>query len=960
MSVPGSLRRWLTAGVCASALFWTPGPAKADPISAAIVSALAITGTAATVATFVITTALQLAGAYALSKLAGPKQKAQDRQASVTTINVGEVPREVVFGRACTGGSLMSACNYGGEYGTDWECLEMALADHQLDGLEGYYIDSTYYPFLGNGLQAGFSNCLDIEFVNANDDVAPPARFAAAGFGDLDRARGVAKVWFAYKADSKVWPQGRPSVKFVVRGKRCYDPRLDDTVPGGSGPQRWNAPFTWTWTENAKICHYNFQRGIYALDQVDQPQHLLVGRGLTAIEAPPERVFAAANVCDELVALKAGGTERRYRVGGVIRADETFDAVEEMFAAAMAGVIVQREGGVEIEPGQAKSTVAEITDLDLVVGEKVSFDRFLPDTQRMNSVVGRYIEPAQAWSDHAAPIRRSILDIQDDGGPREESLSLSLVTSGTQAQRCAEIHRRLGRMERRSTIVLGPRFSGLEEGDWIGWTSDRRHGGGRVVYRVEAWSRAPSWRRTLALREIASSAFTWVAANDELVPGTPPPAEAARPGPLALGGVLVYAVNLTGADGSREPAIKATWFTPVDPAVLGVRLEVRVAGEADVAATSVSTREGIDSGVLVTTNGVAASATLEARLVPLADQSREVIPSDWDAVITGPSTASGATSVPWSGVADDDGQRPEDGADVTANHTAADTAAVAGRSALQVINDFDLDVLNLAEELLRAGIWRGEADTLLYIGGVPIRTVTQQLGVTVGGHTAFITQLQEVDGNGNAKLLFAVNSDGNVAGMELVAGGGLTEINFLANILGVTDPNGVGPPTKVLEYSGGKWRFKDTLYVQRLIADIIETQHLKINSVVTDRIVDHSLSDNMISGASSTVYGTGFDVILFSQTFTLDYPARVRAEGDVAFLDGGGNGPSYHQSRLRLTINGDQVNRNDAGGVVATSVLAITGSLEVPAGSCTVELIGMTKPDDYYTFRNLFTEWFYK
>lgn len=639
-----TFRRWLLAGACGLAVLGLPVVAQADPISATIVAAIGLTGTAATIATFVITSALQIASAYALSKLSKPKNKAaaQERQASVTTLSLGEVSREAVFGRACTAGSLANAFNFGGTYGTDWECLVIALADHELDALEGYIIDGTFYAWAANGLQPGFSSCLDMEFINAKDDVPPPARFAAAaGYGSTDRLKSIAKVYFAYKASDTVFPQGRPSVKFVVRGKRCYDPRQDDTVPGGEGLHRWNDPSTWTWTENAAICRYNWVRGIYALDQVDSPEQLLIGRGLSAIEAPPDRVIAPASVCDELVNLRAGGTEKRYRVGGVIRADETYDAVEEMFAAAMAGVIVQREGGVEVEPGQAKSAVAEITDLDLVVGEKAMFDRFLPDPQRVNSVIGRYVEPAQNWSDHAAPVRRSILDIQADGQPKEEPLDLSLVTSGTQAQRCAEIERRNGRLERRATITLPPRFSYLEEGDWIGWTSERRHNGGRVVYRVEAYSRAPDWRRTLALREIAALSYSWDAATDEFIPGTAPAPEPARPAVLALSGVGFSVLALEGTDGSVTPAVKAVWATPVDPAVIGIRLEVRVAGEAEVTPTLATERSTINGGVMVTTAGVPPGTALEARLSPLADPSREVTSSAWTPVTTGASSSGG-------------------------------------------------------------------------------------------------------------------------------------------------------------------------------------------------------------------------------------------------------------------------------------------------------------------------------
>jgi hypothetical protein len=628
---------WLLGCACAAALACAPAVAHADPISAAVVTAIGLTGTAATVATFVVSSALRLAGIAAISKLtgAGRKAVAQERQASVISLSLGETPREALFGRVCTAGSLVDAFNYGGSYGTDWECLVIALADHKIDALEGFFVNDVYYPYTGDGGQPAFSNYLDIEFINGSmDPEADASRFTTAGgWSSGDRLKGVSHVYFSYKFDEKTWPQGRPSFKFLVRGKRCYDPRLDSTVPGGSGPHRWATPSTWEWSENAQICRYNWVRGVYAGDQVGAPQHLLVGRGLSALEAPPERIFAAANLCDEAVALKAGGTEPRYRVSAIVRADESFDTTEEMFAAAMAGVVVQREGGVEIEPGQSKSAVIEITDADLVVGEKVAFDRFLADTQRINTVVPTYVEPAQGWSDHAAPVRRSITDINTDGGTREEALALSFVTSGTQAQRCGEIQRRMNRLERRATIVLGPRFSGLEEGDWIGWTSDRFHGGARVVYRVEVWSRAESWRRTLALREVAASAFSWTAASDEYTPGAAVPDEPGLPAALALAGVTITPVGLASTDGlTIVPAVQAIWTAPVDPAVRGIRLEIRLQGEAEVAATNAA---DVNSGVMVTTNGIAADALLEARLVPIGDGGRDVVPSSWVAFTAG-------------------------------------------------------------------------------------------------------------------------------------------------------------------------------------------------------------------------------------------------------------------------------------------------------------------------------------
>jgi hypothetical protein len=267
------------------------------------------------------------------------------------------------------------------------------------------------------------------------------------------------------------------------------------TVPGGSGPHRWLDPGTREWGENAELCRYNYDRGIYACDRVDQPTQLLIGRGLSALEAPPERIFSAANLCDEAVPLQGGGSEPRYRASGVISADEVFGDVADVFAAAMGGIVIQPEGSVAVEPGHGKSPVAYITDDDLVSGTKVTFSDFRSeaDEEWANTVIPSFIDPSQKWASRAAPIRRNSADVLADGGPREAPISLRLVKSITQAQRIGEIRRRIGRLQRTASLTLGPRFCELEEGDWIVWTSARRTKGLPVQFRIESYALGRDW-----------------------------------------------------------------------------------------------------------------------------------------------------------------------------------------------------------------------------------------------------------------------------------------------------------------------------------------------------------------------------------------------------------------------------------------------------------------------------------
>lgn len=515
--------------------------------------------------------------------LAGSGGGGQKRQAEATSVTIGEGPREALFGKAAAGGTLLDAFNYGGKYSTDWEVLVLALADHRCDALEGFYIGDTYVAYTGDGPVAGYKGQLEVYWRPGTEDQTPPAVLTSnGGWSSNDRLRGVAYVVIAYKADASdakapVWTSGRPSFLWVVRGALVYDPRKDSTVPGGSGPHRWADPSTREWSENAELCRYAYDRGLYACDRVDQPAQLLIGRGLSAIEAPPERIFTAANLCDEDVALAAGGSEKRYRVGGVISADEEFGDVAELFAAAMGGIVIQPEGGVGVEPGHGKSPVAYITDDDLVAGTKVTFSDFRSeaDDEWCNTVAPRYVEPTQKWADHAAPIRRHSADLIADGGPREAALTLRLVTSGTQSQRIGEIRRRLGRLLRTANLTVGPPFCELEEGDWIVWTSARRTKGVPVTFRVESYALGREWRNALSLREISAACFSW-STSDEIANGATAEAQTPRdgygypdPGTWTLTGGAVV-----GADGSTQPVLIVTGAVE-DVYVSEVRFEYR-------------------------------------------------------------------------------------------------------------------------------------------------------------------------------------------------------------------------------------------------------------------------------------------------------------------------------------------------------------------------------------------------
>lgn len=505
----------------------------------------------------------------------------RNRAAAAAQLQLGEQPRQAILGRAAVAGSLVDAFNYGGKYGTDWEVLVIALADHRCDALEGFFVDDTYVAFAGDGNVAGFNSQLQVFWRSGTWDQAVPSILTTNGPGWTanDRGRGVAYVVVAYKADkpdakNPVWPSGRPRFRWVVRGLRCYQARKDSTV-GGSGAHRRDNPATWEWTENPIDIRYNWVRGIYAGDLVDQPGMLLIGRGLSAIEAPPANVFARANLCDELV-----GGAARYRIGGVVAANEPFIDVESDFAAAVAGTISQPEGAVEVDPGEAKAAVAHFTDADLLVGSTVRWNEgFLgqQDEGWVNTVAARFVDPAQRWTVRSAPVQRDLADVVVDGGPREQQPQLDLVTNGPQAQRIAEIIRRFGRLWGRASVTLPPRFAFIEEGDWVTWQSDRRFGGATLTFRVEAWGSDQAWHHQLTLRQISASVFSDTAPLDDgsIASDQPEPPVVGPPAPNAWtagaatvegGGLKLSVLRVTGSvDDPATSFVVFEYVQQIDP-----------------------------------------------------------------------------------------------------------------------------------------------------------------------------------------------------------------------------------------------------------------------------------------------------------------------------------------------------------------------------------------------------------
>ena len=292
----------------------------ADPISAAVTAivtsaaaatasaALAITGSAAFAAAagnFVLAlaswqTALSLAS-FAASFLLTPNVGFEGSPLVWRAdVNAG-VP--IILGRRSTAGSIVHRDEWGANnrYNTVWSVYS---GGGPINSFGQYYLEDVATTFNGTNGTPTSGNYVNKAWLQTTTGSASPGALAQTG---LDAAvpgyegwsgssimpyRAASMITFVQDSKGKSFPAGEPNKRVTIEGLLCYDPRLDSTVPGGSGSHRWSDPSTWTYSENPALCGLKVAMGIY------EGLKLIagVGAGEDGVDVPAFMEWA--NVCD--------------------------------------------------------------------------------------------------------------------------------------------------------------------------------------------------------------------------------------------------------------------------------------------------------------------------------------------------------------------------------------------------------------------------------------------------------------------------------------------------------------------------------------------------------------------------------------------------------------------------------------------------------------------------------------
>lgn len=537
-------------------------PPVVAAVAAALVSAGVGAATAAIVANIVVGVLVSIGTSLASKALLGKPDDFGDRGQTLS-FRAALAPAQIVYGETRVGGPLPFVTTSGGARQTDNQLLWMvvALAGHEVEEISDVYFSDEIVqfqpesvvatpslfrgaaigttqadPWGGLGQDGGYAFC--IKRLGTHDQALNPNFRGGFGFHNLngvildgDTFKGVAHLSLLFNYNPTLFPAGPPNVSARVKGRKVYDPRnpahdIDD-------------PATWAWSANAALCVADYLRGcpMETGAGVVRPY----GMQATDDEIDWSTVIEAANICDESVALAAGGTESRYTCNGMIDSDvPPGDAIKALLSS-MAGYRAWSGGQWKIFAGAYRTPTVLLGDDDQCGRAATIAKRSRRDL--FNGVKGTFRGPKSAYQATSfPPVNAAAFVEQDNGEEIWQDIELPFTDTPSACQRISRIELQRNRQQ----IVTERRFKlsalGTQVGDVIGLT-DPRKGWTDKAFEIHKWTLATAQDENaqpflcidMTLQETSPGTYDW-SVDDELGFDDAPDTNLPRPWEVAVPG----------------------------------------------------------------------------------------------------------------------------------------------------------------------------------------------------------------------------------------------------------------------------------------------------------------------------------------------------------------------------------------------------------------------------------------
>jgi hypothetical protein len=424
---------------------------------------------------------------------------------------------------------------------------------------------------------------------------------------------GCTYVYLKVEHDDAMFP-GEPEIRFTVLGKPLYDPRTSTTAYSSN----------WALIVNDVLTDATWGLGDASVNQA--------------------QLIAAANVCDEQVALAAGGTESRYACHYHYDTSAGPGDVLSTMMNAAAGRLSRIGGEWYIWPAYYQGPTASFDASDLTAAIQWTPTRSYREL--FNRVTGTYIAPAYPYNaagdaydvngwyqgtiqnnfpfafqptnypQYAADALHGYASDQylnEDGGiqlPKE--ISQQCVLSVAQTQRVARIFLLRNRQQGSGTFQMSLAAYQIQPADTFnmtfspnGWT-DKLLEVNSVTFRLDGGGQnsAPQLILQIGVNETAASVYEW-SPTEELtvydVPSAPSQASYTPAAPTNMTLLSSAGTALVQPDGTVVPRIQVNWDTPLDGFVRQIQMQYQLVGAGawtDAGLVDVSLNSGFITGVI--------------------------------------------------------------------------------------------------------------------------------------------------------------------------------------------------------------------------------------------------------------------------------------------------------------------------------------------------------------------------
>ena len=815
-------------------------------VAAVIPGGQAIAGIAAAVS----------AAANVGAQLTAKKPPAATGSVNKTTIGANQ-PRPYLIGETYYGGSRIHHEGYGGKTGgvnNPYKLLvDVYSGAGPVEGMVAPYLDFVEVPLSGNAAQGYAANHLWLywQLGQTPEPQALPIRWpGAAGWTAQHKLSSFAAIaWcLRFDEDGKRFASGTPSTGAVWRGVKCYDPRKDSTYPGGSGAHRWADPTdraafdaaraTWEYTRCPGLHGLRYALGTWERNTAST---LSTYRKTFGIGIPIDGIrvgdfVALANVCD------ANG----WHVDGTIFEPGNRDVNLKNILAAGGAERAWVGGKLGLKLSAPRVALDTITEYDLATDD-VEIGAMQGWEQRLNTLIPKYRSAAHKWEYVPSAAVTITSYLVEDGEEKADERQYNLVQDRNQAAQLAAYElldaRELGEI----VLTCKPRL--------------RRYGAGDMLI-VHLPDDGLVQQPCVVLKRTIDPVRMTV---ELILRGETPEKH-----DFALGrtGTAPPTPSLVAGDVLDDVAADA----PLDwDAVTGPR---KPEDNADVTADALPSAWELLTGRPAP--DVVAAQIVHTNAILAGDLRQDDLLQVFDL----------RTLVEGQGVA-------AAHLNFRNEQIGANAAFTSQFSALGVKTEdgtgwsLNLQSVRVGELSLGAR-FEGLDDA---VG--TLSTSLEELGANYAGTAASVTFLRQAlvtESGSYAGAILRADADGVFGAFSITAGGieRRSRISFVADEIEFVDPNG-GNAVKILTYGlDNRLYLSADVYVRNLVADTIETKHLKIGTVAN--LTTSSFPSVAIGAGETTIleqtgimlgdglYGVGVALITFAQdgTSAIDTAIIVR------------------------------------------------------------------------------------